>query len=211
MSQDAATADSTPPNPGEPKRAVFGAKRALKTYDLSQVNALLAEDSPPMQALMSQMLKAFGIGEVMAAGSGTEAQGLISVTLSRKRSGAVKGIDVVLTDLIMPDGSGIELIQWIRAHKDDAVRFLPVILISAHTTSKVVSQARDCGANEALVKPVSGGKLASRILSLIDRPRPFIKAPGFFGPDRRRQALPYPGAERRVKPAEEIQVHHEQI
>ena len=60
--------------------------------------------------------------------------------------------------------------------------------------------------NETLVKPISGTKLASRICQVIDSPRPFIDVIGYFGPDRRRQAVPFRGRDRRVTTAEQIQV-----
>ena len=60
-----------------------------------------------------------------------------------------------------------------------------------------------------MVKPVSGEKLASRILNVIDHPRPFIKAPEFFGPDRRRRDIKYTGEDRRKTDAEQIKVNYE--
>ena len=210
----AKTASTTNSKESSAKASPFSNRMSdskAKMYDLSQITVLLVEDSGSMQALISSMLRAFGVGDVLVANSGNEAQGLITITQSRKKSSGIKGIDVVLTDLIMPDGSGIELLEWLRANDDDEIRFLPTIMISAHSTNKIISQARDYGANESLVKPVSGGKLAERILSLIDSPRPFIKAPNFFGPDRRRKELPFKGEDRRVLQAEEIKVHHERI
>ncbi|HRC27435.1 MAG TPA: response regulator, partial [Alphaproteobacteria bacterium] len=107
-------------------------------------------------------------------------------------------------------GSGADLLDWIRGNRDDEIRFLPVIVISAYTTERVVSMARDRGANEALVKPVSGMKLAQRILATIDNPRPFISGGGFFGPDRRRQVMPFT-QERRITKIDSLKVSHEQL
>lgn len=180
------------------------------TYDLSKLTVLLAEDSHTMQALISSMLRSFGVGDVLVCGGANEAIGLLTVTQARKKSSDIKGVDLVLTDWLMPDGSGADLLDWIRSSKDDDVRFLPVVVISAYTTERVVSMARDRGANEALVKPVSGMKLAQRILATIDNPRPFVSGGGFFGPDRRRQALPFT-EERRQISADMIKVSHEQL
>lgn len=128
-----------------------------------------------------------------------------------KKSSDIKGIDIVLTDWLMPDGSGVELLEWIRSHDADNIKFLPVLLLSAYTTQKVVTTARDYGANEALVKPVSGAKLAGRILSIVDKPRPFVQTPDFFGPDRRRQDMAYKGQDRRKTSSELIKVNYEQL
>jgi CheY-like chemotaxis protein len=181
------------------------------TYDLRNVNVLLVEDSRAMQTLIASMLRSFGVGDVLVCEGANEAIGILTITQARKKGTDIKGIDIVLTDWLMPQGSGVELLEWIRSHESDAIKFLPVLLLSAYTTQKVVTTARDSGANEALVKPVSGGKLAGRILSMIDKPRLFVKTPEYFGPDRRRQDMPFRGEDRRKKTAETIKVNYEQL
>lgn len=168
-------------------------------YDLSNFTILVVEDSVYMQSLVSSMLKVFGVGDIVLCADAYEAQDLLTIMQARSQSRYVNSVDIVLTDWLMPKGSGKELLQWIRGHEKDSIRFLPVIVVSGFTTEKLANQARDLGANETLVKPISGNTLASRICSVIDRPRPFIKAPKFFGPDRRRQEMPYSGPERRSK------------
>jgi len=119
-------------------------------------------------------------------------------------------IDILLTDWMMPDGPGIDLIRWVRNHKKDQIRFTPIILVSAFASEEIIVGARNAGTNEALVKPISGQLLASRILAVINKPRSFIKAPDFFGPDRRRKDRPFKGEDRRKIAAEEIIQHSEQ-
>jgi len=84
-------------------------------------------------------------------------------------------------------------------------------MISAFASRDVVEVSRDSGANEALVKPVSASLLASRIQAVINSPRPFIKSPDFFGPDRRRKEQKFKGEDKRVTPAEEVKVNNEQL
>lgn len=177
-------------------------------YDLSNFTVLIVEDSPYMQFLMSQMLKAFGVGEIFACESAKDAIELLTVLQSTKKSKHLTAVDIVLMDWLMPKGgSGEELLKWIRGHEKDAVRFLPVIVVSGYTTQYLTATARDLGANETLVKPISGNGLASRIVSVIDHPRPFIKSQAYFGPDRRRQTIPHNGAERRTTQAQEVKVN----
>jgi CheY-like chemotaxis protein len=181
-----------------------------KTYDLKNFNILLAEDYDFMKNLVAMMLKEFGVGNIMTCSDAVEARELLTISMASSGAG-VKGIDIVLTDWLMPGGSGPDLLKWIRNHKKDAIRFMPVMLLSAYASENIITVARDGGANEALVKPVSAEKLASRILTVIDRPRPFIKAPDFFGPDRRRQTRPILFDDRRITEAEEIKVHNERL
>ena len=167
-------------------------------YDLSNFTILLVEDSVYMQALVSSMLKIFQVGDIVVCSDANEAIDLLSIMHARAQSRYVNHVDIVLTDWLMPAGPGEELLKWIRTHERDDVRFLPVVVISGYTTEKITNITRDLGANEILVKPVSGTMLASRICSVIDNPRPFIEIPDFFGPDRRRQHLPFDGPDRRA-------------
>ncbi len=166
-------------------------------YDLSNFTVLLVEDSTYMQTLLSSMLKVFRVGDIIVCADSNEAIDLLTIMQARTKSRYINSVDIVLTDWLMPNGSGKELLSWIRGHEKDEIRFLPVIVVSGYTTEKLTNVTRDMGANEILVKPISGTTVASRICSIIDRPRPFIKAPGFFGPDRRRQDIAYPGKDRR--------------
>ena len=180
-----------------------------KAYDLGSFRILIAEDYVFMADLMASMLREFGTGHILVANSGNEAKEMIM--MFNADVGSRNQIDLVVTDWLMPDGDGEELIKWVRNSKKDSVRFLPVILCSAYTSEEIVVVARDSGANEALVKPVSAKKLASRILHIIDHPRPYIKSPDFFGPDRRRKVEKFSSAERRITNAEEIKEYHERI
>ncbi len=175
-------------------------------YDLSNFTVLVVEDSVYMHSLISSMLKVFSVGDIMVSEGGTDAIDLLKVTQARTKSSYINHVDIVLMDWLMAKGGGEDLLKWIRGHEKDSIRFLPVVVVSGYTTDVITSKARDLGANEILVKPVSGNSLASRICSVIDTPRPFIKIPDYFGPDRRRQELPYLGEDRRIIQTEEIKV-----
>lgn len=61
-----------------------------------------------------------------------------------------------------------------------------------------VEAARDCGITEFLVKPFTSRDLYNRIVQIIEKPRQFVDADDFFGPDRRRRAIKdYDGPQRR--------------
>ncbi|WP_041793742.1 response regulator [Micavibrio aeruginosavorus] len=179
------------------------------TYTLRDFSVLVVEDYDFMQGLISSMLKAFGVGNITVCANAREAQTMLN--MSCVSGGAVRPIDMVLTDWMMPGGSGRDLIRWMRDHKNEHIKFMPVILVSAFTSEETIFAARDMGANEILVKPLSGEKLANRLLGIIDHPRPFVKAPSYFGPDRRRRIKDIRGKCRRVLTAEKMVTHVESI
>lgn len=70
-------------------------------------------------------------------------------------------------------------------------RAAPIIFAASHTLVWHVTSARDAGITEYLAKPISARIIYSRLCSVIERPRTFIEADNFVGPDRRRQRDPY--------------------
>jgi len=184
-------------------------KHAPAAYSLNNFTVLLVDDYDFLRGLVVAMLKAFGVREVVVCSSAREAIEILIVNHTQSQHGSAKPIDFVLTDWMMPEGPGADLIQWMRNHKSDAIRFMPVIMLSTFASESAVMTARDFGANEILVKPVSAEKIASRILSIIDNPRPFIKAASFFGPDRRRRQRPWKSEERRMSDPGRVIAHSE--
>ena len=59
------------------------------------------------------------------------------------------------------------------------------------------SDARNAGANDFLVKPVSAKSVYLRIRSTMEHPPPFVRSQTYFGPDRRRTAKEFMGEDRR--------------
>jgi two-component system, chemotaxis family, chemotaxis protein CheY len=67
-----------------------------------------------------------------------------------------------------------------------------------------VEAARDLGVHDVICRPISPRTVMTKLRSVLDAPRPFIAAPGFFGPDRRSKArveARAPGWERRARVA----------
>lgn len=69
--------------------------------------------------------------------------------------------DLVLLDIMMPDLSGYEVLERIRA--DSATADIPVILISALTEAKAISQGLEIGANDYITKPIDPDVTIARI------------------------------------------------
>jgi CheY-like chemotaxis protein len=181
---------------------------AKSYYKFDKLTVLVAEDNLFMLRLVTSILRAFRVGRVLTARDGEEAKGVI--TLMQASFEASSRIDMLITDWTMPRCSGPELLAWIRGHEEEQVKYMPVIVMNAYTEADAVANARDLGANEFLAKPMSISGIVARLMSVIDKPRPFIVAPNFIGPDRRRQKLKPLAGERRVTQAADIEVSHEQ-
>jgi DNA-binding response OmpR family regulator len=64
-------------------------------------------------------------------------------------------------------------------------------MVTGHSERHYIEQARDAGVTEFLSKPITARALYLRIMEVIERPRQFVRAPTFAGPDRRRKTLPH--------------------
>ncbi|MBU0799495.1 MAG: response regulator [Alphaproteobacteria bacterium] len=183
-------------------------KKRDKAYDLSTFRVLIVEDFPFIASILSSSLSEMGVGKAMTAPDGVVGKERI---LNFNAVQSSQNIDVAIIDWFMPELPGLELLQWIRSHKSDTIKFLPVIICSAYASRELVEQSRDAGANEVIVKPVSAAKLAQRILHVIDNPRPYVRTAEFFGPDRRRKVEPQRGEDRRKTKPEDISETHERF
>lgn len=108
-------------------------------------------------------------------------------------------VDLVFVDLDCGGAhQGFDLLRQLRDRHHSRDPFVPVILMGLQVTPQAVTAARDYGAHEFMVKPVTTESVLRKLQSVTLRPRPFIQGPTYFGPDRRRQrSAPHQGQERR--------------
>jgi len=72
--------------------------------------------------------------------------------------------DLLILDLGLPDGSGIDLIRDLRGWSE-----VPVLILSARTQENDKIDALDAGADDYLTKPFSVGELRARVRALLRR------------------------------------------
>ena len=106
-------------------------------------------------------------------------------------------VDVIITEHHLGEESGLALIEWVRTAPDSLDRMTPIIMLTANSEEDYVVRARDIGVTEFLAKPFNVEGLYRRLVAVIARPRAFVNADGYFGPDRRRRQVPYAGPDRR--------------
>ncbi|MDE1147658.1 MAG: response regulator [Azospirillaceae bacterium] len=172
-----------------------------KYYRLDGLSVLVADDNRFVRTILVTVLRGLGIGRVLQAESGEEATAILDVATQMQ---GASDIDLVFADHLMAPVDGLELLKWVRGHEHEKLKFLPFVMMSGEADAAAVRLARDGGVTEYLAKPMSVVNVASRILAIVDKPRPFVRAPGYVGPDRRRQILPYPGEERRGAAVEPV-------
>ena len=158
------------------KIEALGWGRGLQSYNLETLNILLVVDNKHMQLLIKEILRSFRIKAVRVADDGADA-------IKEMRTFAT---DLVICDWNMQPIDGLEFVRLVRTSSDSPNPYVPVIMLTGHTETTRVKEARDSGITEFLAKPVSAKGLYQRICMVIERPRQFIKTRMYAGPDRRR-------------------------
>jgi len=104
---------------------------------------LIAEDSPSMRSLIVSTISALGDYEVVEAANGFEALRV----LPREK------VDLVITDINMPDINGLELVNFIKQNPN--YQNTPLIIISTEGSDRDREKGLALGVDAYLVKPFS--------------------------------------------------------
>ena len=111
---------------------------------------LIVDDEPMTRNLLRLMLERAGF-EISEAEDGLKALLMM----------AEQSPDVLLLDVMMPNMDGLTVCEKLRARPETAV--LPIILLSARTSSEAVKAGMDAGATKYLSKPINRKELINTI------------------------------------------------
>lgn len=117
---------------------------------------LLVEDSKLQAGIISEELRRFHY-QVHVASNGVEALELLHREL----------IDILITDIEMPDMNGLELITSIRATKKFSE--LPIIAVSSLDQEGVLKEVVQQGADDFIAKPIKMNELNLRISNVLGK------------------------------------------
>ena len=140
----------------ERDRAHGGA--AVVRDQASSPRILVADDEQMLRTALSRMLGKLGY-DVVAAENGRAALD----SIKRQR------IDVVITDINMPELDGMELLRVLKADKE--TRDIPVIVVSSQDDLTSVARCIELGAEDHLGKPYQPTLLQARVRAALERKR----------------------------------------
>ncbi len=168
--------------------------------NLDRLNVLVLDDDRNMRTLIETILFELGVRNIRQAHDVKQAFGDLRYF----------HVDIVITDWKMEPLNGLDFVRMVRSGDDSPNPYVPIIMLTGHTELHRVCEARDAGVNEFLAKPISAKALYSRLTSIIDCPRPFIRTKTYFGPCRRRRNLGAPRGmqERRADELEKPRVQN---
>ncbi|HMJ10008.1 MAG TPA: response regulator transcription factor [Polyangiaceae bacterium] len=118
---------------------------------------LVVDDDSHVQTVVSAMLSASGF-EVSSVGTAEEAFDHL-----RQRR-----VDLLVLDWNLPGMSGLDLCKRLRCEESELGK-LPILFLTAHSSSQDVSQAFAAGADDFVSKPFRAPELGARVLGLLHR------------------------------------------
>ena len=101
-------------------------------------NVLIVDDDPDVLSMLERLLKKLEYNPFVAQ-NGEEAVQIIDTSR----------IDVVVSDLVMPEMDGMELLKRVKSRKGD----IPFLMITGHPTIETAVEAIKKGAYDYLTKP----------------------------------------------------------
>ena len=121
---------------------------------MTRAKILLVDDDPSIRIVVTEALKRDG-HDVRTAGTVAEQVSLLERFVP----------DVLITDVMLPDGNGLDLVPTILARRPD----LPVIVLSAQNTLTTAVRATEQGAFEYLPKPFDLDELCRAVRDGLSR------------------------------------------
>ena len=112
---------------------------------------LVVDDFPTMRRIVRSLLKELGFTNVEEAEDGQDA-------LNKLRAG---NFEFVVSDWNMPNLDGLEMLKEIR--QDNALKDLPVLMVTAEAKKENIIAAAQAGANGYVVKPFTAATLEEKL------------------------------------------------
>lgn len=121
------------------------------------MHILVVDDFPTMRRIVRTLLKELGFANVEEAEDGNEA-------LTKLRSNP---FELVVSDWNMPNLDGLEMLKKIRS--DDALKHLPVLMVTAEAKKENIIAAAQAGASGYVVKPFTAATLEEKLNKIFEK------------------------------------------
>jgi two-component system KDP operon response regulator KdpE len=128
-------------------------KRNLNQNTIEKHRILIVDDEPQITRVLRTVLYAHGY-DVRSAVDGESALQTFGDWPP----------DLVITDLAMPNMTGLELCRWLRARSE-----VPIVVLSVRGEEKTKVEALDAGADDYITKPFGVDELLARVRATLRR------------------------------------------
>ncbi len=114
-------------------------------------NILIVDDSSTMRKIISRSLRQAGLSvdEIFEAGDGVEGLNVLGS----------KNVDLILSDINMPNMDGLEFIKQVRANG----KSVPIVMITTEGGEDIIKEAISSGASDSIKKPFTPDQLGEKL------------------------------------------------
>lgn len=124
---------------------------SVEYKDRSEVKLVIADDSALIRKLLKETLTKAGFKALTVFNDGKQAWNYVSGIKERLGKDYKEDVDIVITDIEMPEMDGLTLTRHIK--EDGILHELPVIIFSSLITDELKHKGESVGANAQLSKP----------------------------------------------------------
>ncbi len=125
--------------------------------DLTKMKILVVEDQPQAMMLITMILKELKTGQVITASDVATALELLDQ--------AERPVDLIISDWIMPQKSGLELLQEARRRHPD----IPFVMVTANADARSIEAAKKHGVNSYITKPYTLEEVEYKLKALVQQ------------------------------------------
>ena len=122
---------------------------------------LVVDDAPHISMAVQMILKGLGFSDITVCENGLKAKQVIEKGVIDNRPHGL-----VISDLHMPEMSGLELLKFIRGNKE--INELPFIIYTSDTNKKGIFTLLENGASNYIIKPAGKDEFKNKIESVFE-------------------------------------------
>lgn len=126
------------------------------------LRAMVVEDDTVMRSLIAQMLRDMEFEEVLHFNGVEEAS----------RALQANPVNILISDWVMPDISGLEFLKEIRNSADPLISETRFLMLTGHSDKDKVLEAVEAGVDGFLAKPISPAIFYDRVVTVLQKRRP---------------------------------------
>ena len=119
---------------------------------------MIVDDSTFARTMLKTSLKELRYWKILEAKDVKEAQQLFAEDEQQKDS-----VQLLISDLHMPNNSGLDLLRWLRAQ--EKLKTLPVIILTSSQEKTEILEAGKLGVSHYMIKPFDGATLKEKMSS----------------------------------------------
>ncbi len=161
---------------------------AAQRVNLRKTTILIVDSNEFARRFIRSICRNLHFGTILTAANTTEAFDYLNKT----------SVQLIVCDWTLQPRSSADFVKQLRASQPHPNSTIPIIVLTSSVSPEAIVAARDSGVDDFLTRPIVMKRLLNSFVSLLCFPRPYIQAPNYIGPCRRRKKVSFDGPERRA-------------